>query len=107
MADWVYRQDPKPWPNNNLRIRFEERGPASRELRRSLQSAPAARLESGMPGWIASTVRQLGITLMARDTTTTIVKREIVLSIIINIFARCVSGAASVGLNAVAVLYPR
>jgi hypothetical protein len=44
---------------------------------------------------------------MARDTMTTIVKREIVLSIIINIFARCVSGAASVGLNAVAVLYPR
>ena len=37
----------------------------------------------------------------------TIVKSEIVLSIIINILARRVSGKASVGLNAVAVLYPR
>ena len=41
---------------------------------------------------------------MARDRTTTIVKSETVLSIIINILARRVSGAASVGLNAVAVL---
>ena len=35
------------------------------------------------------------------------VKSEIMLSIIINILARRVSGEASVGLNAVAVLYPR
>ena len=48
-----------------------------------------------------------GRTLMARDTTMTSVKSEIVLSSIINILARCVSGKASVGLNAVAVLYPR
>ena len=37
----------------------------------------------------------------------TIVKSEIVLSIIINILVRCVSGKASVGLKAVAVLYTR
>ena len=43
---------------------------------------------------------------MARDRTMTMVKSEIVLSIIINILARCVSGKASVGLKAVAVLYP-
>jgi hypothetical protein len=41
---------------------------------------------------------------MARDRMITIVKSEIVLSIIINILARCVSGKASVGLKAVAVL---
>jgi len=45
--------------------------------------------------------------LMARDRIMTIVKSDIVLSIIINILARRVSGRASVGLNAVAVLYPR
>jgi hypothetical protein len=45
--------------------------------------------------------------LIARDKIITIVKSEIVLSIIINILARRVSGKASVGLNAVAVLYPR
>jgi hypothetical protein len=53
------------------------------------------------------TAVQVGITLMARARMMTIVKSEIVLSIIINILARCVSGKASVGLNAVAVLYPR
>ena len=52
-------------------------------------------------------VLQLGRTLMARARMMTIVKSEIVLSIIINILARCVSGKASVGLKAVAVLYPR
>jgi len=41
--------------------------------------------------------------LIARDTTTS-VSIEIALSIIINILARCVSRAASVGLNAVDVL---
>jgi hypothetical protein len=35
------------------------------------------------------------------------VSNEIVLSNIISIFARRVSGKTSVGLNAVAVLYPR
>src|ERR1700747_2780628 len=50
---------------------------------------------------------ELGIMLMARDRIITIVKSEIVLSIIINILARRVIGKASVGLNAVAVLYPR
>jgi hypothetical protein len=50
---------------------------------------------------------QLGIMLMARDRMMTMVKSEIVLSIIINILARRVMGKASVGLNAVAVLYPR
>jgi hypothetical protein len=45
--------------------------------------------------------------LMARDRIITIVKSEIVLSVIINILARRVSGKASVGLKAVAVLYPR
>ena len=50
---------------------------------------------------------ELGITLMARDRIMTMVKSEIVLSIIINILARRVMGKASVGLNAVAVLYPR
>jgi hypothetical protein len=44
---------------------------------------------------------------MARDRTMTEVKSEIVLSIIISILARCVSGTASVGLKAVAVFYPR
>ena len=48
-----------------------------------------------------------GRTLMARDTTMTSVRSEIVLSSIINILARRVSGKTSVGLNAVAVLYPR
>ena len=48
-----------------------------------------------------------GSTLMARDRTMTEVKSEIVLSIIISILARCVRGTASVGLEAVAVLYPR
>ena len=48
-----------------------------------------------------------GSTLMARDTTMTSVKSEIVLSSIINILARRVSGKASVGLNAMAVVYPR
>jgi hypothetical protein len=48
-----------------------------------------------------------GRTLMACDTMMTSVKSEIVLSSIINILARRVSGKASVGLNAVAVLYPR
>jgi hypothetical protein len=48
-----------------------------------------------------------GSTLMARDRTMTEVKSEIVLSIIISILARCVSGTASVGLKAVAVFYPR
>ena len=48
-----------------------------------------------------------GSTLMARDRTMTEVKSEIVLSIIISILARCVRGTASVGLKAVAVLYPR
>ena len=43
---------------------------------------------------------------MACDRTMTMVKSEIALSIIINILARCVSGKASVGLKAVAVLYP-
>lgn len=51
--------------------------------------------------------RQLGIILIARERIMTIVKSEIVLSIIINILARRVSGKASVGLKAVAVLYPR
>ena len=50
---------------------------------------------------------ELGRILMARDRMITIVKSEIVLSIIINILARRVSGKASVGLKAVAVLYPR
>src|SRR5262245_29149849 len=45
--------------------------------------------------------------LMARARIMTIVRSEIVLSIIINILARRVSGRASVGLKAVAVLYPR
>ena len=54
-----------------------------------------------------STSIQLGIILIARDRMITMVKSEIVLSIIINILARRVSGKASVGLNAVAVLYPR
>ena len=45
-----------------------------------------------------------GSTLMARDTTMTSVRSEIVLSSIINILARRVSGKTSVGLNAVAVL---
>jgi len=44
---------------------------------------------------------------MARDTTTTSVKSAMVLSSIINILARRVSGKTSVGLNAVAVVYPR
>ena len=44
---------------------------------------------------------------MARDRIMTMVKSEIVLSIIISILARRVSGKASVGLKAVAVLYPR
>ena len=48
-----------------------------------------------------------GSTLMARDRTMTEVKSEIVLSIIIRILARCVRDTASVGLKAVAVLYPR
>ena len=51
--------------------------------------------------------RNYGRTPTARDATMTIVKSEIALSIIINILARRVSGKASVGLNAVAVLYPR
>ncbi len=36
---------------------------------------------------------------MACDRTTTIVKSEIVLSMVINTLARCVSGKASVGLE--------
>ena len=48
-----------------------------------------------------------GSILMARDRTMTEVKSEIVLSIIISILARCVRGTVSVGLKAVAVLYPR
>ena len=44
---------------------------------------------------------------MARDTMMPSVKSEMVLSSIINILARRVSGKTSVGLNAVAVLYPR
>ena len=51
--------------------------------------------------------RHYGRTLTARAATTTSVNSEIVLSSIISILARRVSGAASVGLNAVAVLYPR
>ena len=58
-------------------------------------------------GTLQASFTQVGIILMARDRTITIVKSEIVLSIIINILARCVSGKASVGLKAVAVLYPR
>ena len=46
---------------------------------------------------------QVGRMLMARDRIMTIVKSEIVLSIIINILARRVSGKTSVGLNAVTV----
>jgi hypothetical protein len=45
--------------------------------------------------------------LMARDATMRIVAREIALWSIISIFARDVSGRASVALNAVAVEYPR
>ena len=45
-----------------------------------------------------------GRTLIARAATTTRVSSEIVLSSIISILARPVRGAASVGLNAVAVL---
>ena len=41
--------------------------------------------------------------MTARAATMTIVKKEIVLSIIINILARRVSGKTSVGLNAVTV----
>jgi hypothetical protein len=41
--------------------------------------------------------------LMARDRMMTMVKSEIVLSIIINILARCESGKASVGPKAAAV----
>ena len=55
----------------------------------------------------ADRVFQLGIILMARDRMITMVNSEIVLSIIIIILARRVSGKASVGLKAVAVLYPR
>jgi hypothetical protein len=44
---------------------------------------------------------------MACDRITTDVKSDIVLSIIINNLARRVSGKASVGLKAVAVLNPR
>jgi hypothetical protein len=44
--------------------------------------------------------------LIARDATTTIVAREIVLSSIISSLARDVSGRASVELNAVAVENP-
>ena len=54
-----------------------------------------------------ATSLQPGRILMARDRMITMVKSEIVLSIIINILARRVSGKASVGLKAVAVLYPR
>lgn len=52
-------------------------------------------------------VHHYGRTPTARDATMTMVKSEIMLSIIISIFARRVSGKASVGLNAVAVLYAR
>ena len=48
-----------------------------------------------------------GRTFTARAATKPMVKSEIVLSTIINILARRVSGKTSVGLNAVAVLYPR
>ena len=44
---------------------------------------------------------------MARDATVTMVTSENVLSSIISSLARAVSGNASVGLNAVAVLNPR
>ena len=45
--------------------------------------------------------------LIARDATATVVTSEIVLSSIISILAREVSGNTSVGLNAVAVEYAR
>jgi hypothetical protein len=44
---------------------------------------------------------------VARDTMMPSVKSAMVLSSIINSLARCVSGMTSVGLNAVAVVYPR
>jgi hypothetical protein len=44
--------------------------------------------------------------LTTRAATMTIVKRGMVLSSIINILARRVSGTTSVGLNTVAVVYP-
>ena len=50
---------------------------------------------------------QLPRMLIARDMTATIVASEIVLSSIISILARDVSGMTSVVLNAVAVEYPR
>jgi len=50
--------------------------------------------------------RCYGRTLTARAATMTSVKSEIVLSSIISIFARRVSGNTSVGLNAVAELNP-
>ena len=50
---------------------------------------------------------QLPRMLIARDMTATMVAREIVLSSIISILARDVSGMTSVVLNAVAVEYPR
>jgi len=52
----------------------------------------------------AGLLRQVGRTLIARDSTTTSVTSEIQLSTVISILARWVYGSASVGLNAVAVL---
>jgi hypothetical protein len=72
---------------------------------------PARRYREGqeewMEGWappnISTVIGQLPSMLIARAATVTIVTRETVLSNIISILAREVSGRTSVGLNAVAV----
>lgn len=67
------------------------------------------RLHLALSAWrfLFSVFGPYGIALTARAATMTSVNSEIVLSSIISIFARLVSGSTSVGLNAVAVLYPR
>ena len=58
---------------------------------------------SPTPPWRPAAAHQLASTLIAREGTTTIVTSAIDASSIISIFARAVSGIASVVLNAVAV----
>ena len=99
----------------NRCIGFASRGAAPRRHTQAgisrFKRSRALHSLSGAAARVAADARhatslQPGRILMARDRMITMVKSEIVLSII-NILARRASGKASVGLKAVAVLYPR
>jgi hypothetical protein len=102
----------KVWDAADIGRRLERREPFVRLefflpqllAHRHARESPSARLLCAACPMCEA---QLPRMLIARDMTATIVASEIVLSSIISILARDVSGMTSVVLNAVAVEYPR